>query len=293
MINTSYEPFSTEPEYLELNRQFVRFVAPHIGNWVCLVDIACGTGTLTELLLQEPNQNQWSAGGIEKKIIGVDLSRESLKIARDQFVKSRLVTYGGINHLPSLEREGRAQMILLEGPGDRLPIGDGIADMVLIGNAIHCFANKANLVKEICRVLRTGGLFAFNSSFYAGTIVDGTHPFYEAWMKQALAYLKGVPRTRGQVRPAFSNRWLSPTEYGQCLFENGFAVAAVTERVIQMSRRNFETVGAYSELASVLLSGYPVALACEALERAVEPAFLAYGASKVPRSWLEVVGLKK
>ena len=125
MINTSYEPFSTEPEYLELNRQFVRFVASHIGNWVCLVDIACGTGTLTELLLPEPDQKQVSDDLIEKKIIGLDISRESLKIAKEQFAKSRLVAFGGIRRLPPLERLGRPQMVLVEGLGDCLPIGDG------------------------------------------------------------------------------------------------------------------------------------------------------------------------
>lgn len=53
MINTTYGPFSKEPEYLELNKCFVRSIVPRLKGLDCIVDLACGTGTLTELLPAE------------------------------------------------------------------------------------------------------------------------------------------------------------------------------------------------------------------------------------------------
>lgn len=43
----------------------------------------------------------------------------------------------------------------------------------------------------------------------------------------------------------------------------------------------------------MLLSGYLVELACEALEKSVGPAFEVMDVEAVPRSWLEVIGIKR
>jgi hypothetical protein len=173
-----------------------------------------------------------------------------------------------------------------------------------MGNAIHCFEDKDALLGEIRRVLQPGGVFAFNSSFYAGTIVPGTEPFYHHWMKSALEHLRrkdaalraagkaGVLRTRSRGTPAFSRRWLSPAEYRALFERNGFAVRYVHERVYPMSQRNFETVGSYAGLATVLLGGYPPDVAAEALEAAVAPAFSALQLEKVERASLELVAVK-
>ena len=60
-----------------------------------------------------------------------------------------------------------------------------------------------------------------------------------------------------------------------------------------MNQRSLETVGSYAGLACVLLSGYSVEIACEALEAAAGPAFKVYGSNGVRRLWLEVVAVKK
>ena len=56
-----------------------------------------------------------------------------------------------------------------------------------------------------------------------------------------------------------------------------------------LNQRCFETIGAYAGLAKVLLSGYPVKLACEALEKASAPTLVVIGMDEVPRFWLEMV----
>jgi len=292
-IDTSYEPFSQEPEYLALNRWFIQSVVPHLDRCQRVLDLACGAGTLTELfidILQDANFGGVTGGGLfPRMVLGIDISRESLKLAQ-----AHLATLG-------------SQVIvgLVEASADNPPVGTAAVDLILLGNAIHCFADKDALLRETIRVLRPGGIFAFNSSFYAGTIVPGTEEFYHGWLKASLEYIRqkdiesrqrglgGITRVRGHGRPAFSTRWLSPSEYSDLLDRNGFEVKTVGERVYAMSQRNLESVGAYAGLAEVLLSGYPTAVACEALERSVGPAFGAVGVGVIHRSSLEIVAVKR
>ncbi|HEV8440143.1 MAG TPA: class I SAM-dependent methyltransferase [Methylomirabilota bacterium] len=292
-IDTSYEPFSQEPEYVELNRAFVQTLLPHLARCRRILDLACGTGVLTQLLLEhlrpDVSGRPTNDALVPVAALGVDLSRESLKLAREQ-----------MDGLP-----WRPPTALIECSADAPPVRSGSVDVVLIGNAIHCFPDKDGLAAEIHRVLAPSGLFAFNSSFYSGTISVGTEEFYHQWLKGALEHLRqkdadlrragreGITRVRGRGKPAFSSRWLSPAEYGAVFERHGFEVRSVSERVYEMSQRNFETVGAYAGLAVVLLSGYPAEAAAEALEAAVGPAFRALGARTIPRVSLELVAVKR
>ncbi|MCI0534187.1 MAG: class I SAM-dependent methyltransferase [Verrucomicrobiales bacterium] len=316
MSKSAVRPFSKEPEYLELNRQFVQRVIPHLQGLDCVVDLACGTGTLTDLFLAELQNDTasaptavWPAGSPELTVIGLDLSLGSLKLAHDHFAT---LTSSSSTSTASLERQGTVRClrpIFVKASGDRLPLANAVANLVLLGNAIHCFTDKQRLLEEVRRVLRPGGVFAFNSSFYAGSIVPGTEAFYQEWMKGALHYIKGREeelrssgkggplRKRGRGQPAFSNRWLTPLEFTQALKDHAFDVKHVTERRIGMLRHHFEgasanTGGWEAELATVLLSGYPVELACEALGSSVGPAFDTLGVESIPRSWLEVIAAK-
>jgi ubiquinone/menaquinone biosynthesis C-methylase UbiE len=270
-IDTSYEPFSREPEYVEANRGFIECLG--IGDQDRVLDLACGTGTLSDLIYAE------SAG---VAICGLDLSRESLLLARQHFA----------------ERDDRPRLV--EGSADRLPFPDRVFDAVVMGNSIHNLPDAPALVAEIRRVLRPGGLFGFNTSFYAGTFPPGTERFYREWLARALAAIgerhraeraaggEGIPRCRGSVAPAFSRRWRSPDDWAALLRDAGFEVMLVNERPVVMTRRSFETVGAYTGLARVLLSGYPPEIAAEALMEQAGPALAAVGQSAIDRLWLEV-----
>jgi len=277
-IDNSYEPFSHEPEYVELNKRFLE--ALELEGPLRVLDLACGTCTLTSLLLDQLAR--------QATIVGIDLSRRSLELAR--------VELG--------ELEPPARVDLVEATADRLPVIANLADLVIMGNAIHCLPDLDVFLEEVVRALKPGGTFAFNSSFYAGTFVPGTERFYDEWMKHAARYvlqrdrdlkgagLPGVKRRKGRADPAFSRRWLSPAEFRALLERHGFEVFHLAERTVMMSRRAFETVGAYEGLAAVLLSGYPVDLACEALTRSVVNGLDMVGLTEVPRYWLEVAAVK-
>jgi hypothetical protein len=176
--------------------------------------------------------------------------------------------------------------------------------MVIMGNAIQLVEDKNRLFGETYRVLRQGGLFAFNTSFYAGTFVPGTERFYIQWVAQAHNFIKrkneelkaqglqSITRQRGQADQASSRSWLSIQEYAGLLQQHGFTIRNVHERTVMLTQRSFEAIGAYAGLARVLLSGYPIALACEALVKASGPALAAANTDAVPRHWLEMVAVR-
>ena len=281
-LDATYDPFSREPAYVELNRQFVRSLG--LGGERRILDLACGTGTLTELVLEE------TPGAA--CVLGVDLSRTSLALAR-----RRLLADGAV-------QEGAARVRLAAATADVLPVRDRGADAVLMGNAIHYFKDPGRLLDEVHRVLRPGGLFAFNTSFYAGTFLPGTERFYEEWVKEAVKYIlrrdaeergqgrAGISRTRGRGEATFSRRWPSPAEYAGTLERHAFTVWSIRERTALMTRSSFEAIGAYEGCAAALLSGFPVALAGEALARSAAPALRACGRESVPRQWLEMTAIK-
>lgn len=277
MVNTTYEPFSRQPEYIDVNRGFISSL--HLHNCLSLLDLACGTGTLSDLLRD--------IHAVEK-IIGLDLSSESLHLAQEHFS-------GAIPPVPAFMR----------GTADCLPFRNNRFQAVVMGNSIHNLPDQDLLLQEIGRVLAPGGIFAFNTSFFAGTFPPGTEMLYHEWLKIALNHIKredetlrqrgepGIRRQKGTSHRAFSRKWPTPDEFSELLDRNGFTVKWFCHRTIMLNQESLRMVGAYSEMAKVLLSGYPVEIASAALDASVAPAFAAYGRPEVKRLWLEVVAEKR
>jgi ubiquinone/menaquinone biosynthesis C-methylase UbiE len=288
-VNTSYEAHSAEPEYIETNRGLIGSL--DLSGVSRLLDLACGTGLLADLVLEVRPRIT---------VCGLDLDRQQLQLTEERFREKGLYAgngaFGGPRGLPSF--------ILLEGSADTLPCASGLMDAVLMGNSIHNLPDRDRLIGEIRRVLRPGGLFAFNSAFYAGTYVPGTEKFHQAWVKEALLYVMnrdremrargepGLKRKRGTVSRASARRWLLPKEWKAVVESGGLKVTRVHEREVRMTRRSYETVGSYGGFASVVLAGYPIELACEALQAAVQPALDQTGFTTVPARWLEMTAVK-
>lgn len=277
MVNTTYEPFSRQAEYIDVNRGFIKSL--DLQGCDALLDLACGTGTLTDLL-----RDTYSI----EKIIGLDLSDESLLLAQEHFAGTR----------PPVP-------LFLQGTADCLPFDADRFQAVIMGNSIHNLPDQDLLLREIGRVLSPGGIFAFNTSFFAGTFPPGTETLYHEWLKIALNHIKeedeklrrqgkpGIRRQRKTSHRAFSRKWPTPDEITELLDRNGFSVKWYCHRTIHLNTESLRMVGAYAGMAKVLLSGYPVETASAALDASVEPAFAAYGRPEVKRLWLEVVAEKR
>lgn len=286
LVDTSYEPYSRDPGYVALNRQLVEAV-----DWRDVEDVlddACGAGVLSALAWDALD----GAGGAERaRLVMADLSDDSLALAAR--------TCAGHAGLAWAQREGRVRRV--RASGDALPLPDGSADVVLMGNAIHLFADKAALLRELARVLRPGGRLGFNTAFYAGTFAAGTEHFYRLWLRAAVQRIRAqaraegarVVRARASALPAFQRPWLAAADYAELLGSCGFDALSRTERTLHMSRASLEAVGGYAALAEVLLSGYPPEVACPALAGTVGEAMAEAGLADVPRHWLEIVAVRR
>lgn len=278
-MGQTYEAFASEPEYLELNRRFLENVPS--GSVDRILDLACGTGTCSFLLLEN--------GASSSEIIGVDISRESLELAQLEWDR--------------LRESCSASITFMQGDAAELPFASGTFDLAVSGNAIQLFEDKEAVVREVHRVLHAQGIFAFNTSFYAGTFVPGTERFYLLWVQEAYRYIRdrsdrskeAVPsrgRSRGTSR-AFSRPWLSREGYADLLMRNGFEIRSIAEREARLTEHSFQSIGSYTGLASVLLGGYAPDLASEALECSVGRALAMVQMTTVARNWLEVVAERR
>jgi ubiquinone/menaquinone biosynthesis C-methylase UbiE len=206
--------------------------------------------------------------------------------------------------LEAAREAGKGAVMLIEGSVDELCLEPESFDLAVMGHAIHLMRDRDKFLSGVNRVLRPGGLFAFNSSFFVKTFPEGTEHVYTEWLKEALAVLQskneelrragkpGIPRQRGKVGRAFSNRWMTPEQWEEELRQNGFEVVQTYKRSVTISQRGLETVGAYSGLAEVLMSGYPVEIASECLQEAAGRAFRNLGITEIPRYWLEITARK-
>lgn len=289
-VDTTYEPYSQDPGYIEANTSLINSV--DLSGVERVADLACGTGLLSGLLFaRKPTLT----------IGGVDLDPVQIGIAHRTFPGP---TVGDLAALRAEAKAGRGAAWFTTGSAMELPFDDGEVDLVVIGNAIHLMPSKPDFLKEVSRVLRKGGQFIFNSVFYVGTFVPGTEPLWTEWMKQAVEVLaemnaaraaRGeppVPRVRGKGDRAFRKGWLSGQGWSDLMAEAGLSTTLMADRPVPISAEGLAMVGAYGGLAEVLMSGYPVEIASECLQIASPRAFAAQGMTEVPRNWLEMRAVK-
>lgn len=113
-------------------RDLIRQAA--IGRDHRVLDLGCGTGTLTILVKQlHP----------ESAVVGLDGDPKVLEIARAKAKKAGV------------------EIVFQEGMAFQLPYPDGSFDRVLCSLVLHHLTteNKQRTLKEVCRVLRPGGEF--------------------------------------------------------------------------------------------------------------------------------------
>lgn len=287
-VNTTYEPFSHEPEYIAANRGFVE--RRDLSRVTRFLDLACGTGTVSELLLEQAPQAHLN---------GVDYDPVQIQLSAERFRGLGYEVRFGCE-LTDDYAGGKPVLVFAEGDAGHLAFADQSFDCITICNAIHMIDDKSALLASVARLLKPGGVFGFNTAFYAGSMPAGTDRLYMDWLRRATEYIAAknvelaaagepiVKRQRGTTRRAFTNPWFTPDEWSSRLAAVGLRTIDQNERIVELSERAFTTVGAYGGMAQVLLSGFPVEIASEALQAAAVPAMRAAGASTVPRNYLEV-----
>jgi ubiquinone/menaquinone biosynthesis C-methylase UbiE len=260
----SFTPFTRHPFFTQVNRWIVeRVICP--GRRV-IVDLGCGPGAVTQLILE-----RLPAAEPPARVIGVDPSPSALAKARAA-ISSRVAEF-------------------VQGSAEWLSKLVSSADAVLFLNAIHLVPDKARVLAEIRRVLKPGGVLAFNSTFFSGSYVEGTSGFWRRWIVRSVQALreKGMDVRHSHDAKATAMEWLSPEQYGSLCEASGLRPTTVELLQVQMTPESLADIGRFSLFIEGALPGVPLAEGSEALQVGLQRTMDELKVESVPRNWLEFV----
>ncbi len=255
----SFEAFTRHAFFTQVNRWIVeRVVAPGRQK---VVDLGCGPGAVTKLIVERL--------GPDAKVIGIDPSESALARAREA-IRTKAAEF----------MQGSAEWV------SRLV---NSADAVVFLNAIHLVPDKAQVIGEIRKALHTGGVFAFNTTFFNGAYVEGTTGFWRRWVVRAVQVLRERGIEVQRSAHAVARQFLSADEYADLCVQAGFARPKVELMRIEMPPESLEDIGHYSMFIEGALPGVPLEEGAQALKEGLRRAQEDTGFTSVPRNWLECV----
>lgn len=116
----------------------LRWFGPNFG--LRHLEVACGTGTLLELVLR---WRWWKRLPRPPALVGIDYAESMLAGARHRF-------------------SGNSSMEFIHADVAELPLATNSFDTANVANAIHCFPDVDGGLREVHRVLKPGGTMAAN-----------------------------------------------------------------------------------------------------------------------------------
>ena len=265
----SFSRFSDQSFFQSQNAHLIDMAG--VGSGQRIVDLACGTGGVTRLILQRLK------GARDSVIIGIDHSATALKLAMEdlkdvrdsavQFVQSR------VEHLSDSVKES--------------------VDTVIFCNAIHYVPDKEALLTEISKSLKPGGKLAFNTSFYDGAHLEETLLYYRKWMLKASRILRreyGLSPSR--VDKVESRKQLTPEEYTALVEGNGFRIEKQEIETVQVPMEGWLDISSFEDFIKGTMPGVPLDKASAALKAGVRQTFEEMKVTSIPRNWLDVVAVR-
>lgn len=258
----SFERFARHPFFKEVNAWLVAHAGIRTNSSV--VDLGCGPGAVTELILKRLNEHEPGAC-----VYAVDPSPSALLLARER-IRSRVVEF-------------------IQGTAERLASLVPQVDVVVFTNAIHLVSDKVTAFEQIFNTLRPGGVLGFNTTFFHGAYPEGTQKFYKLWVLRAVRWLqeRGYAVTRGIKATAM--QWLTVEEYQAMLRRVGFAEPTIELHEKSLNQESLEDIGSFSMFIEGALPGVPLEVGAEALRYGVAQAFKELRLSSVSRNWLQVI----
>jgi len=267
----SYEPFTQHAFYTAINQALVQQAFAHLPPLspkrpLRVVDLACGTGMITQLVRQELCKQ-----GRTAEIIAVDRSADALQCAAERLEGAPVTFVQG-------------NLAELEGMVEQ-------ADLIFFCNAIHLVAGKETLLHQVARFLVPGGILACNTTFFDGAYVEGTERCYRLSIRRALEFLR---REYSGIRPsrqehATAMHWLTPDDYSTLLEEAGFRRLRCALQQGDLSLQAWQDIGSYAGFIEGALPGIPLHLGALALRVAAERVFSELELAAIPRNWLQII----
>jgi demethylmenaquinone methyltransferase/2-methoxy-6-polyprenyl-1,4-benzoquinol methylase len=176
-------------------RAVARTLEPSLTEGSRVLDVACGTGDLSLVLAR--------AGSAQ--VVGLDFCRPMLEIARRK-----------------AEADSRT-LPFVEGDALRLPFADETFDAVTIAFGLRNLAGVSDGLKELRRILRTGGRLAVLE--FSSPVVPGFRALFRFYFARVLPRIGGlVSGSRGayEYLPDSVSRFPDQKRLAALMWEAGF-----------------------------------------------------------------------
>lgn len=270
--NYTFDPFARHAFYHTVNQSLVRMAADRFiaaqpdQRRVCVVELASGTGLVTEIILQEMQRlgRSVSMTCIEPSSEARALARERLRDHDVQFVN------GDATHLAQFVQN---------------------VDLIFCCNAIHVLPQQPEVVAQVAASLAPGGFFACNTAFFDGATPPGAESFSFLLVRRAIGWLR---QHHPDVRPSRKGQppgvaWHTAAEYVALCEGANLHIVDQTLEEAQMPIQAVQDIGNYWLFITGALPGVPTALGAEALQHAAVEAAEELHMDNVPRIWLQLI----
>jgi ubiquinone/menaquinone biosynthesis C-methylase UbiE len=269
----SFEPFAEELAYIRVNERLVdRLIRRLQGKGtIKLLDIAAGTGLMTGLAYDRAKK---AGSKLLSTLLDIDLPalhQARIDVQRDI---TEGFLYASASHLPLRENY----------------------DAVIFANSLHLLSEemKEQALAEVWRVLRPGGVIAFNSTFFDGAYPEESKPFYSRWIRHSLVEINRRIPNRQKGERVQAMEFLPAETYRKLLADAGFKVVEQRERRVYLSQSAVRAISAYAEFAKGALHATDgdAAEASKVLQATVQQTFRDLKMKYLPRIWLEIIAVK-
>lgn len=241
----------------------------NIGDRSVIVDLGCGSGMLTQSLVEK----QFKTAPYFR-VIAIDPSEFELNIARSRIHDDRVTFI-----------QGRAQ--------EALNIVKTAVDAVLLCNVLHQvpLAERRSVLKGAFALVRPGGLVGANTLFYDGGIGPETRQFYLQWMAEARRQLaKASVKWNFPAQTPVALQRLNPQQHHDLFKSIGYEDIHVEEVPFDFTSEDWEALSKYSVFIQGALSPkIDLAIGSKALVDSVKSTYAAMGLKTVRRGWLHCV----
>lgn len=262
----SFAKFASLDFYAEVNSRTLDLA--DIGKQRRIVDLGCGTGSITRLILER-----------------LEDARQTVIYAIDHSASALRQAMGDLGE----RRDAVVKFVQAEVENLSSVVGEKV-DSIVFFNAIHYVPDKASLLRQVREALKPGGTFVFNSAFYEGAHLPETDEFARRWMMRSLRILRreyGLRAVRGEKVEA--RQQLSPRDYEELLDREGFEISSEVIHRIDVPIDGWLDISGFKDFIEGVMPGVPLDKASESLQRGCREIFSEFNLDFVPRNWMLVV----
>lgn len=266
-----FSKFSDNDFYSNVNKELIDSL--DIKSDLNIVDLGCGSGGISKIITDKLSD----INSVNSSIVAVDSSEISLREAKANL---RSVSDTMITFVQSRYEEFSSK------------IKDKV-DLVVLCNAIHYLDDKELVIKDVMKILKPGGRFVFNSSFFDGAHPEHTLGFYRKWMFKAMRILTKEYKTRPVKADKIESRvQLNPNQYKDVLENCGMEIINTKIREVNVPLDGWLDISGFKDFIEGVMPGVNLDIASKSLQQAVKDTFEEMKLAFVQRNWMEIVAAK-